>query len=46
MDHPARYALIELVNVHDPGLEFEAIHRVLFDVDADELLEQAEEYYR
>ena len=46
MDHPARYALIELVNVHDPGLEFEAIHRVLFDVDADDLLEQAEEYYR
>ena len=46
MDHPARYALIELVNVHDPGLEFEAIHRVLFDVDADDLLEQAEAYYR
>ncbi|TNF51194.1 MAG: DUF1015 domain-containing protein [Deltaproteobacteria bacterium] len=46
MDHPARYALIELVNVHDPGLEFEAIHRVLFDVDADDLLEQAKAYYR
>ena len=46
MDHPARYALIELVNVHDPGLEFEAIHRVLFDVDADDLIEQAEAYYR
>jgi hypothetical protein len=45
MDHPARYALIELVNVHDPGLEFEAIHRVLFDVDADDLLKQAEAYY-
>ena len=38
MDHPARYALVELVNVHDPGLEFEAIHRVLFAVDADDLL--------
>jgi hypothetical protein len=46
MDHPARYALIELVNVHDPGLEFEAIHRVVFDVDTDELIEQAETYYR
>jgi len=38
MDHPARYALVELVNVHDPGLEFEAIHRVLFDVDPETLL--------
>jgi len=37
MDHPARFALVELVNVHDPGLEFEAIHRVLFDVDGDQL---------
>lgn len=46
MDHPARYAMIELVNVHDPGLEFEAIHRVLFDVDADDLIKQAEAYYR
>ena len=46
MDHPARYALIELVNVHDPGLEFEAIHRVLFDVDTEDLIKQAEAYYR
>ena len=27
--HPARYALVELVNVHDHALEFEPIHRVL-----------------
>jgi hypothetical protein len=46
MDHPARYALVELVNLHDPGLEFEAIHRVLFDIDVEELLNQAGEYYR
>lgn len=30
-DHPARYALVELVNLHDPSLQFEAIHRVLFN---------------
>jgi hypothetical protein len=30
MDHPARHALVELVNLHDEGLEFEAIHRVAF----------------
>ena len=30
MDHPARYALVEIENVHDEGLDFESIHRVLF----------------
>lgn len=35
MDHPARYALIELENVHDEGLEFEPIHRVLFGLTSD-----------
>ena len=29
MDHPARYALAELVNVYDHGLEFAPIHRLL-----------------
>jgi len=29
----ARYALVELVNLHDDSLVFEAIHRVVFDVD-------------
>lgn len=35
MDHPARYALVELENVHDAGLEFEPIHRVLFGLKTD-----------
>ena len=34
-NHPARYALIELENVHDEGLEFEPIHRVLFGLKTD-----------
>ena len=29
-DHPARYALCELENVHDEGIVFEPIHRVMF----------------
>ncbi len=33
MNHPARYALVELENIHDPGVRFEPIHRVLFDCD-------------
>lgn len=32
MDHPARYALVELENVHDSGLDFEPIHRICFGV--------------
>ncbi|HEX9013955.1 MAG TPA: DUF1015 domain-containing protein [Anaerolineaceae bacterium] len=35
MDHPARYALVEIENVHDAGLHFEPIHRVLFGVKRD-----------
>ena len=33
MDHPARYALVEIENVHDTGLTFEPIHRVLFNLN-------------
>ncbi|HNT53710.1 MAG TPA: DUF1015 domain-containing protein [Anaerolineaceae bacterium] len=35
LNHPARYALVEIENVHDEGLEFEPIHRVLFGVRQD-----------
>jgi hypothetical protein len=35
MDHPSRYALVELENVHDEGLTFEPIHRVLFGLKKD-----------
>lgn len=38
-DHTARYALVEVVNVHDEGLAFEPIHRVLFGIDGAEVLE-------
>ncbi len=31
--HPARYAMVELENIYDPGLTFEPIHRVLFGID-------------
>lgn len=35
--HPARYALVELVNLHDEALVFEPIHRVLFHADAQDV---------
>jgi hypothetical protein len=35
MDHPSRYALVEIENVHDKGLEFAPIHRALFGLKQD-----------
>lgn len=33
-----RYALVEIVNIHDNSIEFEPIYRVLFDVDIDDFM--------
>lgn len=38
--HPARWALVELENIYDEGLEFEPIHRVLFDIAYETFLEE------
>jgi len=32
-EHPSRRALVEVNNVYDQAISFEAIHRVLFDID-------------
>ncbi|MDR1178542.1 MAG: DUF1015 domain-containing protein [Spirochaetaceae bacterium] len=29
-NHPGRYALVEVENIYDPGIDFEPIHRVIF----------------
>lgn len=42
---PSRYALVEVVNLYDEALEFEPIHRVLFDVDAPALMEALKAEY-
>ena len=44
-NHPARYALCELVNLHDSSLEFEAIHRVLFDCEPEKVLAAIKVYF-
>ncbi|MCA1754025.1 MAG: DUF1015 domain-containing protein [Spirochaeta sp.] len=36
--HPARWALAELVNLHDPALIFEPIHRVMLGMDVGRFL--------
>ncbi len=42
--HPARYALAEIVNIHDASLEFEPIYRVMFGVDADDVIRALGKY--
>lgn len=42
--HPARYALVEVVNLHSPALEFEAIHRVLYGGRIDAVMEEFQRY--
>ena len=44
-DHPARYALVELVNIHDSALAFEAIHRLVAEVEPAALLTAMAEHF-
>ncbi len=41
----ARYALVEVVNLHDDSLKFEPIHRAVFNVDIKELISKFNEYF-
>lgn len=45
-NHPARYALVELNNVHDEGLEFHPIHRLVEHVDPDRVIESLEAFFK
>ena len=38
LDHPCRYALVEIENIYDPAITFEPIHRVVFGLGGDEAL--------
>ncbi len=42
--HPSRYALVEVMNLHDDALEFEPIYRVMMHVDPDDVLAELEKY--
>ncbi len=39
-----RYALVEIVNIHDESIQFEPIYRVLFNVDEWDFIKSFEEY--
>jgi hypothetical protein len=36
--HPCRYAMVEIVNIYDPAISFEPIHRVVFGMGFDEAI--------
>jgi len=38
LSHPARYALVELVNLHSPALVFRPIYRAVFGADETDLM--------
>ncbi len=44
MDHPSRFALVEVENIHDRAIEFSPIHRLLFGVSADVRRAMVEEF--
>ena len=44
-NHPARFALVELENIHDEAQVFEPIHRVIFHTDVRQLLSALESTY-
>ncbi len=44
-NHPARFALVELENVHSPALDFEPIHRVVSGVEPEKMMRAFSEFY-
>jgi len=37
-EHPCRYALVEIENIYDSAIQFEPIHRLVFDINFDETI--------
>lgn len=44
-NHTARFALVEVVNIHDKGLDFEPIHRVAFGLSVEAFYASAGLYF-
>ena len=44
MNGLARYALAEVVNLHDDALDFEPIYRVVFNADVEDLVSELKKY--
>ena len=46
LNHPARFAIVEINNVHDSWITFEPIHRVLFNVDHNHLFNEMVKFFK
>jgi hypothetical protein len=44
--HPARFSLVEIINLHDNSVEFEPIHRVIFGTENDDFITEAGKYMK
>jgi hypothetical protein len=44
-DHPLRYTLVEIVNIHDTNVQFKPIHRVVHGKSLPNLLDEMRAYY-
>ncbi|MCL1792618.1 MAG: DUF1015 domain-containing protein [Oscillospiraceae bacterium] len=44
-NHPARYALAEIVNIYDKSLEFEPIYRIMFEVDPKDIVAEMKKFF-
>ena len=42
--HPARFSMVEVINLHDDSLNFEPIHRVVEDFDRETILKHFNKY--
>ena len=45
-NHPARYCLVEIVNVHSKSIEIEPIHRVVLGIAEDEFENKMEQFFK
>lgn len=43
--NPARYCLVEIENIYQEAIEFEPIHRVVFGVNAEKIIEDIKAFY-
>ncbi len=42
---PARYALAELVSIHDEAISFEPIHKVIFETEPESFISEAKSFF-
>ncbi|MDO5673035.1 MAG: DUF1015 domain-containing protein [Actinomycetaceae bacterium] len=44
-NHPARWSMVELLNIHDPAIPFEPIYRLVYGASAEQLQDFAHKFW-